>query len=98
MLIFVLIVFMMGLFMLLERKFPAEKLEKIDNWWSRALIFNGLQFVLVVFGSYTWEKWLIGQSIFHLNFNPMVSAMIAYLINTLVFYWWHRARHEVYLL
>ena len=29
------------------------------------------------------------------NFHPFMVGCIAYIINTYIFYWWHRARHEV---
>lgn len=83
----------------LEKLFPNKKLPKIDGWWMRAIIFNLMQLVIVMVGQYTWEKYISQNSgLFHLNLSPFYGGLLAYFINTWIFYWWHRARHEIYFL
>ena len=45
----------------------------------------------------TWEKWLSGTSVFELHWylTPLQGGIVAYLINSWIFYHWHRARHEI---
>jgi sterol desaturase/sphingolipid hydroxylase (fatty acid hydroxylase superfamily) len=82
---------------LIERLFPKQKLPVKEGWLLRATIFNILQFIIVLLGHYTWEHWIIGNNSmfkFSESFSPFVGGLVAYLINTWVFYWWHRLRHE----
>lgn len=86
--------------MVIERIFPDRKLEYVPNWWFRVLTINLLQLAIVVTAAYTWEKWLQIPGIFNLRdyISPCVGGLLAYFINTWIFYWFHRARHEIYLL
>lgn len=86
-------------FMTLERIFPDRDLPYVPGWWIRVLIINIAQLAIVVLGAYTWERWLQVPSIFHLGdyLSPMWGGLLAYHINTWIFYWFHRARHEIYL-
>jgi len=94
---FLIILVGMVLMGILERIYPNAKLPKRKGWMVRAATFNALQLVVVMLGHYTWEHLIIGsESLYHLGrqFSPIVCGLIAYLINTWVFYWWHRIRHE----
>lgn len=90
----------LGLIMLFERIFPDQKLKKVSGWWTRVIIINLCQLLIVVTGIYTWEWLLGGTGLFNLQqyMNPAIGGFVAYLINTWIFYWWHRARHEIYIL
>ncbi len=106
---FFLIISGLGFLMALERIFPDQELKQVPNWWVRVLSINFIQLLLVVLGMYTWETWLQVPSVFRLgdHLNTMVGSyhwlaaplggLFAYLVNTWIFYWWHRARHEVYI-
>lgn len=87
-----------GIFlMILERIIPDQKLPHVKGWWTRVIFINVLQLGVVVLGSYTWDIWLKKFSLFSVSSycNPFVGGMLAYLIVTFVFYWWHRWRHTV---
>ncbi|CAF1525758.1 unnamed protein product [Adineta ricciae] len=86
--------------MILERLFPDQPLVYVPGWWKRVLLINIYQLIIVVVGTYTWETWLPDAQLFQLRYyvSPMVGGVIAYLIHTWVFYWFHRARHNVYFL
>src|SRR5690242_9993724 len=88
-----------GLFflMFLERKFPDQKLKNVPYWWPRVIFINFCQLGVVILGSYTWERWLNFPSLMNLQIymNPLCGGILAYIINTWFFYWWHLARHEV---
>jgi sterol desaturase/sphingolipid hydroxylase (fatty acid hydroxylase superfamily) len=80
----------------IERAFPGWCLPRVATWPSRVLIINLAQLGIILLAGLTWEKWLNGRSLFHLreSLSTWSSGAIAYFIATLVFYWWHRARHE----
>lgn len=85
-----------------EQFFPRIKLPYKKGWFERALIFNLLQLVTVIGFSKLIEPYIIihmeNNSLFHLNdynLHPFYIGGISYLVNTFIFYWWHRARHEI---
>lgn len=90
----------LGCLMLLERLFPDQSLVYVPGWWKRVILINLYQLFVVVIGTYTWEAWLPDAHLFHLRdyLSPMMGGIVAYLINTWIFYWFHRARHNVYFL
>ena len=90
----------LGCLMLLERLFPDQKLADVPGWWKRVLLINLYQLFVVVVGTYTWETWLPDAHLFQLRdfVSPLIGGIIAYLIHTWIFYWFHRARHNVYFL
>lgn len=100
------ITMVLGVLMILERIFPDQKLKKVDGWWRWVLIINLFQLFAVVLASFTWEIWLQDTNYFkssvgfHLrdHVSPFTGGLIAYIITQWLFYWWHRARHEVYFL
>lgn len=83
--------------MVLERLAPDQDLPPVDRWWLRVLVVNLLQVGIVILGSRTWEVWLQGRSLLGLGaaLGPAAGGALAYLLNTFLFYWWHRARHRV---
>lgn len=86
----------------LENKYPRKELENRPNWIVRAVIFNILQFLLVIIGHYTWElliiKYTMTYSVFNMmrfGWSPYFNGFVAYIINSWVFYWYHFGRHEI---
>lgn len=90
----------LGLLMILERLYPDQKLAVVPGWWKRVLLINLFQLFVVIIGVYTWEEWIPDAHLFHLrdHLTPMSGGLFAYLIHTWIFYWFHRARHNVYFL
>lgn len=90
----------LGLLMILERIFPDRNLVEVPGWWMRVLTINLSQLIIVVAGAYSWERFFqTAPTLFRLQdfVDPAVGGLLAYLINSWIFYWFHRARHEVYL-
>lgn len=84
---------------LLERIFPDRVLPKVSGWWSRVLVINIMQFGIVVLGMFTWDVWFKTHQPYIIEGYPdFVLGLIGYLAITFVFYWWHRIRHDSYLL
>ena len=90
----------LGVLMILERLSPDRELVVVRGWWKRVLAINLFQLFVVIVGVYTWEEWLPDSHLFHLrtHLSPMWGGLVAYLIHTWLFYWFHRARHNVYFL
>jgi sterol desaturase/sphingolipid hydroxylase (fatty acid hydroxylase superfamily) len=86
--------------MLLERRMPGWKLPAVRTWPLRVVAVNLVQVGVVLLAGVTWEKWLCARSLWHLSahVSPAAGGVIAYVIATFVFYWWHRWRHESDLL
>lgn len=95
MLITIFIVF--GCCFILERMTPGWKLPQVPKWTIRVLAVNCVQLGVVMLAGYTWEKWFTAFSVFHLSsyVAPFWGGVIAYVIATFIFYWWHRWRHTV---
>lgn len=85
---------------LLERLIPGWRLPRVRTWPARVLLINAVQLGVVVAAGFTWERWLSAGSLLHLSRHagPAAGGLIAYVVATFVFYWWHRARHESDLL
>ena len=79
-----------------EKLNPGWKLPQVPTWTIRVLAVNFVQLLIVTIAGFTWEKWLEPHSLFHLsNHAPSwPGGIIAYVIATFIFYWWHRWRHE----
>ena len=80
----------------IERIWPATDLPKVRGWWWRVACVNLVQLSFVVLAGITWDRWLQRVSLFHLGTTlpPLAGGIIAYLVSTFIYYWWHRWRHE----
>ena len=85
------------LFIGLERINPGRHWKKVDGWWVRAIFLNACQILIVYIASLTWNIWLQKIPVFRIeaHFGLLASAFFGYFLITFVFYWWHRARHQV---
>jgi sterol desaturase/sphingolipid hydroxylase (fatty acid hydroxylase superfamily) len=84
----------------IEHLFRGWRLPRVRSWHLRVVLINLVQVGVVVLAGFTWERWLSARSLFHLSrhLSPVPGGVLAYVIATFVFYWWHRARHESDLL
>lgn len=85
---------------IVERLAPGWPLPRVRTWPARVLAINAMRLSVVLLAGISWERWLSSVSLFDLSehVNSVVGGLIAYFIATLVFYWWHRWRHENQLL
>lgn len=90
------IAFAAALMVLTERLWPAQKLPTVRLWWMRIAFVNMAQLGIVIVAGYTWDRWLASASLFKLSdlMQPWAAGGVAYFISTLIYYFWHRIRHE----
>ncbi|MEZ6007287.1 MAG: sterol desaturase family protein [Planctomycetota bacterium] len=89
-----------AMLMVAERVWPGRGLPTAKGWYLRAVLLNVVQLGIVVLGGVTWSVWLRGPSLLHLDGGMPAPAQgfVCWFVGTFIFYWWHRARHEVPLL
>jgi sterol desaturase/sphingolipid hydroxylase (fatty acid hydroxylase superfamily) len=92
-----LLVLFVGLAMLaLEHWRPGQQLPRVEGWWPRAILLNAAQALVAWIATVTWNKWLPQVVLWHAGGHGIVvDAVLGYVAITFVYYWWHRARHEV---
>lgn len=82
--------------MLVEMKHPGRKWPTVANWWTRAIAFNAIQAGMVWVAGQIWDQWMQSHALFSIaSLGTIGSALVGYFVLTFVYYWWHRARHEV---
>ena len=84
-------------FFILERVLPGRELPEAPGWFARAALINACQLGTVVLAGVAWERWMQRWSLFHISdwMSPPVQGFLGWFVGTFVFYWWHRARHDV---
>jgi sterol desaturase/sphingolipid hydroxylase (fatty acid hydroxylase superfamily) len=83
-------------FFVIERLWPAGSLPEVKGWWARIALLNLVQVGVVLLAGYTWDRWFQSASLFHLSkaWGDVPAALTAYLLSCIIYYWWHRIRHE----
>ena len=75
---------------------PGRAFPRVRGWWPRALALNGLQALVVVAAGVAWDGWILARRPWSADGLGLVpGALLGYLAITFVYYFWHRARHEV---
>lgn len=94
------VLFAACIMMTVERARPGRQWQPVKGWWRRVTLLNGFQGLIIVAAGLTWQKWLSDWSLWDADekFGIIAAGLIGYLVITFVYYWWHRARHEVPLL
>ena len=68
---------------------------RVRGWWARALLLNGVQVASVYVAGSAWDGWLVRSRLWSAEaLGPIGGAVLGYLVITLIYYWWHRARHD----
>jgi sterol desaturase/sphingolipid hydroxylase (fatty acid hydroxylase superfamily) len=82
-------------FILVERIWPANALPRVRAWYPRVFLVNALQAGIVVLAGLTWDQWLKRASLIRLedHLDVVSQALVAYVVSSFVYYWWHRWRH-----
>ena len=86
-----------GLLMLaVERMRPGRQFERVAGWHGRAIALTVTQAAVAIVATFAWDRWFAGLAPWRIGGHGLVpDALIGYLVLTFVYYWWHRARHEI---
>jgi sterol desaturase/sphingolipid hydroxylase (fatty acid hydroxylase superfamily) len=86
--------------MIMEIVVPGRRWPWVGGWWPRAIALNLVQAGMVFVAGVTWDRWFAGASLWNLEdvLGHTGGAIAGYLVITFVYYWWHRARHEISIL
>ena len=85
--------------MAVERRRPAVALPRSRGWWPRAFAASAFQALVVVAAAPLWDGWLRDHALLDgASLGTEAGALLGYVVITFVYYFWHRARHEVPLL
>lgn len=91
------VVLALGLIMLgIERSHPGRIFESVDGWHARAVCLNLVQAAIACVATLTWDRWMPELARWRLGGHGLIAdALLGYFVITFVYYWWHRARHEI---
>jgi len=79
-----------------ERFAPGRRFPAVRGWWLRAIALNGAQIGSVYLAGVAWDGFMLRHRPWSLDaVGPIAGGVIGYLVITFIYYWWHRARHEV---
>jgi sterol desaturase/sphingolipid hydroxylase (fatty acid hydroxylase superfamily) len=79
-----------------EWKRPGRLFPRVPGWWRRAAYLNGIQLASVLVAGVAWDRWMQGRALFDgAEWGTAGGAWAGYFTITFIYYWWHRARHEV---
>lgn len=79
-----------------EKWRPARSLPRVRGWYLRALCLNALQGAAALLTANTFDVWFADANLLTISTLPVIpQALIAYFAITFVYYWWHRARHQI---
>ena len=79
-----------------ERALPGRRWPRVRGWWPRALLLNGVQVGSVYLAGVAWDGWMLPHRPWSADgLGVAGGALVGYLAITFIYYWWHRARHDV---
>lgn len=80
----------------IERLAPGRAFPRKRTWLARALLLNLAQVAIVWLAGASWDGWMVVHRPYSADrLGTLGGALYGYLVITFVYYWWHRARHEV---
>ena len=97
---FTLVILVLAIAMIaVEVLWPGRRWPKVKGWLPRALALNAAQVLMVFLTGVTWDRWFPLLRLWDASgLGILPGALLGYLVITFVYYWWHRARHEIPLL
>ena len=84
-----------GACLIVERFRPGWKQPKRREWEYRVLFLGAFELsVVLLIGTLARDWWQLPSMLDWSTHHPALGGLMAYLVASFVFYWWHRARHE----
>ena len=79
-----------------ERFAPGVRQPRVGGWLARVALLNLAQIAVVYLSAITWDRWLPQLRLWNGEaFGALPGIGLGYVAITFVYYWWHRARHEI---
>jgi sterol desaturase/sphingolipid hydroxylase (fatty acid hydroxylase superfamily) len=80
----------------IERLAPGVQQPRVNGWFTRVALLNVAQISVVYLSAITWDRWLPQLRLWDGEaLGTLPGIALGYVAITFVYYWWHRARHEV---
>jgi sterol desaturase/sphingolipid hydroxylase (fatty acid hydroxylase superfamily) len=80
----------------MERLAPGVQQPRVNGWLTRVALLNVAQISVVYLSAITWDRWLPQLRLWDGEaLGALPGIALGYVAITFVYYWWHRARHEV---
>ncbi len=74
----------------------ARRWPSVRGWWLRAVALNAFQAASAYAAGVAYDGWMLEHRLWSADaLGVFGGALVGYLVITFVYYWWHRARHEV---
>jgi len=84
-----------ALLILIERLRPGRGFPLVRGWYARVLLLNAAQVIVIFTLGAAHDRWLMRHRPWSADSLGVIGgAIVGYLAITLVYYFWHRARHE----
>jgi sterol desaturase/sphingolipid hydroxylase (fatty acid hydroxylase superfamily) len=81
--------------MVVEVRRAGRKWPKVQGWWWRAFLLNGVQVAAVWIAGVGWNGWMLRHRPWRADaLGTSGGAILGYFVITFFFYWWHRWRHQ----
>ncbi len=78
-----------------ERLRPGRRFPRVRGWYWRLALLNAVQVAVIYTLGAAHDRWLVERRPWSADgLGPVGGAIVGYLAITLVYYFWHRARHE----
>lgn len=88
-----------ALMIAVEQIAPNASQPRVGGWIVRLVLLNLVQIGMVYLGGLSWDRWMQHWHLLDGSRLPSPAGVaLGYLLITFVYYWWHRARHELPLL
>ncbi len=83
------------IFFFIEWRRPRQIWPKVPYWLRRAVLFNIVQGLTIFIASHHFDEFFKTIQLFDFSLlNTAWGSILGYFVITLIYYWWHRARHE----
>ncbi len=84
-----------ALMIAIETARQGRRWPQVRGWWARAILLNSFQVAAVWVAGAGWNGWMLRHRPWSADALGVTGgALVGYLAITLVYYWWHRWRHQ----
>ncbi len=83
-----------ALLIFVEWRWPGRELPVVRTWYGRLILLNAVQVMVILTLGAAHDRWLVQHRPWSADgLGTLGGGLVGYLAITLVYYFWHRARH-----